>query len=75
VLGTAEDVTSTVPVVEPPVWAACWACCTVDSACWSRLVMPVRPLVAALMVCWPWPIWSSSADSELAEFVRFCEVK
>ena len=35
----------------------------------------MRPLVAALIVCWPWPIWSSKALSELAELVRFCEVK
>ena len=65
-VATVVPLTATVPVVAPAVWLACCACCTVDKACWSRLVMPVRPLVAALIVCWPWPIWSSKALSELA---------
>ncbi len=54
---------------------ACCACWAVDNACCSRLVMPVRPLVAALMVCELWPIWSSRALSALALLVSDCEVK
>ena len=51
------------------------ACCTVDKVCCSRLVRLVRPSVAALMVCEPWPIWSSSELRLLALWVKFCEVK
>ena len=53
----APPVRLTVPVVAPAVENGfdC-ACCTVDKACCNKLVMPCRPLVAALIVCKPWPI-------------------
>ena len=56
-LGAPAVERSTDPVVTPAVenGADC-ACCTVDSACCNRLVMPWRPLVAALIVCRPCPI-------------------
>src|ERR1700736_5521433 len=46
-----------------------------DSPCCSRLVIEVRPWLAAPRVCCAWPIWSSSEDSELARLVKDCEVK
>ena len=52
-----QVVSATVPVVAAAaVGVVCCACSAVDSACSSRLVRPVRPLLAASSVCWPWPI-------------------